>query len=240
MSETTLLSYVLPGLKTYGAPEIKRSSRKFFVGALTAATVLHLIVFSVFWAPRIHGRNTVTPANIHEIDYTELGATEPYSGRVIMESINMMPIPVPSVAAGNRFLGPGGHQQRFQVDPSLCGICLKWIELTDMDPTADIWIVGEIDSDGIFRVTKQQFSGHNEIGQRILDAMATWRYRPYANGEIRFWFNFASLNDIKLEVDVSRMTQSRDLQNPGSMDYGPLYWIDGIPRNAVQLLVQKE
>jgi hypothetical protein len=168
------------------------------------------------------------------VRFIQLGSLPESFKRIRSAQMESLPIPARPGTSGFTITGPRKKRMTFQVDPASSGRRLIWSDLLAQDPTADIRIEAEIEENGLLRITKHQFSGHNEIGQTIIDAMTTWRYFPYKQGRIRFWYNLASLSEVKLELDASRLNRNQSIPAQVPVDDGLLYWIDGIPRDAVQ------
>ena len=117
-------TFILPRMPRYGAVELKRNYHKFFIRSLSAACILHIMIFSIFLIAGSSKREDPVVGEIKIMKYYQSGSTDSADGLTI-DSFKMMPVAARPGTNG-KSIGTGTNQPFFQIDIPRCNQSLDW------------------------------------------------------------------------------------------------------------------
>jgi len=154
-------------------------------------------------------------------------------GLTITETIE---IPQRPGIQGIIITGPIIEPLLFSINLGMAPKALDWEYLKTIDPFADIKIRARI-INGKLEFNRKNGdindAGFPRAGSIIEKAISSWSYKPYKEGEIRFWFHLGAERE-KLIIDAGALMPIIEYENLPIVD-GKLYHIDGIGRGEVKI-----
>jgi hypothetical protein len=132
--------------------------------------------------------------------------------------------------------GPIIEPLLFAIDLGVAPKALDWNYLQVTDPVADVKIRAQIINGGLEFDRKNgdiNDAGHPRAGSIVESAMRTWGYKPYKEGEIRYWFHLGAERE-KLIIDTSDLKPIKEYEKHPIND-GILYHVEGIRRRDVKI-----
>ncbi len=251
MKNETTAEYVLPSPFKYGAPDLKKSYRKYFSRGLVIAVIVHLFGVSAYWSSVYLSRAEDDPqVQIRILRYSELGpppsitniqttapaiGVEPTDVRLLVGN----PVPVPDTEVNLLetmeiqdpvIADPMVQTLFFSIDSSKEGIQpLDWYQLKIIDPHTDVKVSCQIDAQGRLTFSKEDvlMEGHTEAGMIIQGALRTWIFTPFKTGTIQYWFNLPSKGK-KLIINVKGLNRGEGIPQDIPISNGQMYLIEGI------------
>lgn len=150
----------------------------------------------------------------------------------------MMEIPPRPGVRGLMITGPRIEPLYFSIDLTKSGIrSLDWRRLQIVDPNADVKITARVSEDGRLNFSSDDIAmeGHTEAGLIIQNAMRTWLFTPYKNGQIEFWFNLPSKGK-KLIIDTQALSRRASVPGQVPIYNGRLHFIEYVPQNEIRVI----
>lgn len=128
----------------------------------------------------------------------------------------------------------------FAIDLSMPDIhSLDWTALADVDITADVKILANVDPDGSLSfdpVRDVICPGHTKAGEMISRVLQTWSFKPYKVGSIIIRFNVGAIGK-KLTIDISKLVLKEGIESDTPIKIGKLYFIEnGLKRSEVKII----
>ena len=133
--------------------------------------------------------------------------------------------------------GPKIDPLFFSIDLSKSGVRqIDWIYLMSIDPGADIKVNAVIDSKGRLHFSQDDvfMGGHTKAGLYIQEIIRSWRFTPYREGNIQFWFNLPSVGR-KLIIDMRDMHRKESIPEYIPIYTGKVYYVENISLSEIQV-----
>ena len=150
---------------------------------------------------------------------------------------------IPSIAASEKLeipqrpgiqgiviTGPIIEPLLFSIDSRVSPKELDWEKLKNINPKADVLIKAKIENGKITKL-KIHDIGSKKAGELVVEAIETWCYTPYKDGEIKFWFNLATEKE-KFKIDPMSLEKAKEYEKYPIKD-GKLYHIKGMKNKAI-------
>ncbi len=148
-----------------------------------------------------------------------------------------MNIPERPGVQGILISGPKIDPLFFSIDLSKSGVMqIDWQYMISLDPGTDVKVNGVIDNKGRLHFNQEDvlMGGHTKAGNYIQKILRTWRFTPYREGHIQFWFNLPSLGK-KMIIDMRELKRKSSIPEYIPIYTGKVHYIENIPHTVVQI-----
>lgn len=145
-------------------------------------------------------------------------------------------IPLRPGIEGIVITGPIIEPLLFAIDLRISQDVLDWENLNNIEPGANVKIRAYVKNGRLLfdRANGDiKDTGYPSASNIIQNAMKTWAYKPYKEGEIRFWFHLASERE-KLIIDPGDLKPKAEFAKY-PIRYGKLHSINGIRKTETRI-----
>lgn len=173
--------------------------------------------------------------SIRKIWYTALPVSEKHL--VYANAPSEINIPERPGVRGILISGPKIDPLFFSIDLSKSGVMsVDWDYLMSVDPGTDVKVNAFIDSKGRLHFDQDDvlMGGHTKAGNYIQQTLRTWRFTPYREGRIQFWFNLPSLGK-KMIIDMRQLERKASIPEYIPIYTGKVHFLSNIPTSAIQI-----